>query len=153
MWCNGNVINTGLSFKSSQHNSCMPRLSNTATATRQQNTQDVQLAFYRQYLTLTAGQNNSHMLLVATPLPSLPVDCHYILYTVYRRATQTLPRLQTLHFLAFQMRAGDMTPRTPPLRAALCTGQGCWPGLGQGWGTKVDSGGGGPQSTAGQRET
>ena len=41
-----------------------------------------------------------------------------------------------------------MTPRAPPLRAALCTGQGCWPGLGQGWGTKVDSGGGGPQPTA-----
>ena len=148
MWCNVNVINTGLSFKSSQHNSCMPRLSNTATATRQQNTQDVQLAFYRQYLTLTAGQNNSHMLLVATPLPSLPVDCHCI--QTSHTSTATSPN-STFSRISNAGGGHDATHPTTAGSAVHWTGVLAWAGAGVG--TKVDSGGGGPQRTAGQRET
>ena len=123
----------------------MPRLSNTATATRQQNTQDVQLAFYRQYLTLTAGQNTSHMLLVATPLPSLPVDCHCI--QTSHTNTATSPN-STFSRISNAGGGHDATHPTTAGSAVHWTVTGVLAWAGAGVGTKVDSGGGGPQPTA-----
>ena len=107
----------------------MPRLSNTATATRQQNTQDVQLAFYRQYLTLTAGQNNSHMLLVAPPLPSLPVDCHCI--QTSHTNTATSPN-STFSRISNAGGGHDATHPTTAGSAVHWTGVLAWAGAGVG---------------------